>query len=108
MAGDTSTTAEGIAPPEYPHDFDAITPQSTVCSSGTSRVVETALMNQISTQTTPSKATRIELKATVPVKLICWSGGPGNGDPNITVEGPTNGQNKIDARRLGGYRVELR
>ncbi|TEY22517.1 hypothetical protein BOTCAL_1571g00010 [Botryotinia calthae] len=93
MASESSATAKGIEPQE---------------SSGTLRVVGTVLTSQTSTQTTISKVVRIEIKATVGVKLICWSGAPGSGTANITIDGPTNGKHKIDPRRLGGYRVEIR
>ncbi|TGO22016.1 hypothetical protein BPAE_0187g00050 [Botrytis paeoniae] len=114
MASESSATGAGVEPQEYPHDFDAITPQSTAwaCqSSRTSRVVETALMNQTLTQTTILKVVRVAIKATVGVKLICWScsnGPPNNGNPNITFDGPINGKLTIDTKRLGGYRVEIR
>ncbi|KAF4509375.1 hypothetical protein G6O67_003553 [Ophiocordyceps sinensis] len=49
----------------------------------------------------------IEIRSSGKVKVSCWSGSPG-GNPNIVIEGPTNGKHKIDPRRLGSYRVETR
>ncbi|PHH80882.1 hypothetical protein CDD82_1462 [Ophiocordyceps australis] len=50
----------------------------------------------------------IEIKASQAVKVICWTSSYPNGTPDITMEGPTNGKNKINPRRLGSYRVEPR
>ncbi|KAG6038222.1 hypothetical protein E4U41_004415 [Claviceps citrina] len=49
----------------------------------------------------------IEIRSSMPVKVLCWAGSPDE-SPDIVLEGPTNGKNKIDPRRLGSYRVEVR
>ncbi|KAF7934029.1 uncharacterized protein EAE97_008389 [Botrytis byssoidea] len=112
MASESSAMAEGIAPPEYPHDFEAITPLSTAwvkwdVKGGSDRTHEPNVNTNYTLEGTPN-IQGVEIKATVGVKLICWSGAPGNGTPNTTIDGPTNGKHKIDPRRLGGYRVEIR
>ncbi|PQE05933.1 hypothetical protein CJF30_00004875 [Rutstroemia sp. NJR-2017a BBW] len=50
----------------------------------------------------------VEIKSAVDVKLICWSSSTPTGTPNITIDGPTGGKHKINPRRLGSYRVEIR
>ncbi|KAF7914151.1 uncharacterized protein EAF01_000557 [Botrytis porri] len=112
MASESSATAEGVEPRDYPHDFEAITPLSTAwvkwdVKGGGDRTHEPNINTNYYLEGSPN-IQGVEIKATVGVRLICWSGSPGNGTPNITFDGPTNGKHKIDPRRLGGYRVEIR
>ncbi|OAA57296.1 hypothetical protein ISF_07217 [Cordyceps fumosorosea ARSEF 2679] len=43
------------------------------------------------------------------VTLYGWADTWPNGNPSLTVEGPTGGKKKVDPkRRIGSYRVEIR
>ncbi|APA15548.1 predicted protein [Sclerotinia sclerotiorum 1980 UF-70] len=108
----SETPAEAAQPIEYHGDFEKIQPQSTAyvkwdVKGGGDRTHEPNINTDYSLEGSPN-IQGVEIKSTVPVNLICWSGAPGSGTPNITIQGPTNGKHKIDPRRLGGYRVELR
>ncbi|KAJ4148108.1 hypothetical protein LMH87_002594 [Akanthomyces muscarius] len=50
----------------------------------------------------------IEIRFGSPVNVRCYGSYPPSGTPNIELHGPTNGKHKIDARRLGAYRVVRR
>ncbi|KAM0144259.1 hypothetical protein ACHAPC_006674, partial [Botrytis cinerea] len=72
-----SATAEGIEPQEYPHDFDEITPLSTAwvkwdVKGGGDRTHEPNINTNYNLEGSPN-IQGIEIKATVGVKLICWS-----------------------------------
>ncbi|CAD6449229.1 b6dd04a0-71f3-4e5d-bf9a-c208ad9381f2 [Sclerotinia trifoliorum] len=108
----SETSAEAVTPVEYQGDFEKIQPQSTAyvkwdVKGGGDRTHEPNINTNYTLEGSPN-IQGVEIKSTVDVKLICWSGAPGSGTPNITIDGPTNGKHKIDPRRLGGYRVEIR
>ncbi|KAL6796756.1 hypothetical protein J3E68DRAFT_401748 [Trichoderma sp. SZMC 28012] len=50
----------------------------------------------------------IEIKAGAPVILYAFPSTDGSGSPALSVPGPTNGQVKNNAVRIGSYRVDYR
>ncbi|KAM3086056.1 hypothetical protein ACMFMG_000191 [Clarireedia jacksonii] len=50
----------------------------------------------------------VEIKSGIAVRLLAWASSYPNGTPDLIIDGPTNGKHKVNPRRLGSYRVELR
>ncbi|KAG5953840.1 hypothetical protein E4U53_001913 [Claviceps sorghi] len=49
----------------------------------------------------------ITISSSINVKVLCYGGNP-DASPDIVLDGPTDGKNKITPIRLASYRVEQR
>ncbi|PFH62941.1 hypothetical protein XA68_10994 [Ophiocordyceps unilateralis] len=93
-------------------NFDSDAPQGTAyvkwdVKGGRDRTHHPNLATNYSLEGSPN-IQGIEIRSSVNVKVLCWGNSSPGGNPDIVIDGPTNGKHKINARRLGSYRVEIR
>ncbi|KAM3482799.1 hypothetical protein MY8738_003827 [Beauveria namnaoensis] len=104
------TTAAPEPPAISEEVFDGPAPQETVyvkwdVDNGRDRPMDVPINTSFTLDGSPQG---IEIKGR-PVTLYGWADTWPNGNPSLTVEGPTGGKKKVDPkRRIGSFRVEPR
>ncbi|KAM3546455.1 hypothetical protein ARSEF1564_000730 [Beauveria bassiana] len=104
------TTAAPEPPAISEEVFDGPAPQETVkwdVDNGRDRPMDVPINTSFTLDGSP-KIQGIEIKGRA-VTLYGWADTWPNGNPSLTVEGPTGGKRKVDPkRRIGSFRVEPR
>ncbi|UKZ77933.1 hypothetical protein TrVFT333_005665 [Trichoderma virens FT-333] len=50
----------------------------------------------------------ITITSDVDVTVHCWADASASGEPTESIDGPTNGKEKLNPTRIGSYRVDFR